>query len=168
MARERSENGAELPLEQPQPDLTIAEIRQLVSLMNGSDIEELTIEHEQTGLKLVLRKPAPAEVVTHEADLVDGDEIVATDSEAETSAPHAQIRAPLVGIYHTSMKAGGKPLVSVGDTVKTGQIVAAIESLNVLNEVEATVSGKVMEMMASDGQPVEYGQALLVIETEPA
>jgi biotin carboxyl carrier protein len=168
MARERSENGAELPLEQPQPDLTIAEIRQLVSLMNGSDIEELTIEHEQTGLKLVLRKPAPTEIVTHEADLVDGDEIVATDGETEASAPHAQIRAPLVGIYHMSMKADGKPLVSVGDTVKTGQIVAAIESLNVLNEVEATVSGRVMEIMASDGQPVEYGQALLVIETEPA
>ncbi len=56
--------------------------------------------------------------------------------------------------------------MAVGDVVREGQVVAAIEALNVLNEVEASGSGRVHEILASDGQPVEYGQPLLVIEPQ--
>jgi biotin carboxyl carrier protein len=62
------------------------------------------------------------------------------------------------------MKAGGKPLVGVGDIVREGQVVAAIESLNVHNEVEATVSGRVREILIEDGQSVEYGQPLVILD----
>jgi multidrug efflux pump subunit AcrA (membrane-fusion protein) len=102
MARERVERGADTSPASSQPSLSIAEIRQLITLMNGSDIEEIAIEREADGLKL--------------------------------------------------------------NVVREGQVVAAIEALNVLNDVEASGSGRVHEILASDGQPVEYGQPLLVIE----
>jgi len=72
--------------------------------------------------------------------------------------------APLVGVFHSATKPRGKALVAVGDHVKAGQHLAAIESLNVINEVEAPVAGRVVEILVQEGQPVEYGQPLMTID----
>jgi len=61
-------------------------------------------------------------------------------------------------------KPKGGALVAVGDRVKAGQLVGTIESLNVLNEVETTAAGRVVEIFVQDGQPVEYGQVLMAID----
>lgn len=66
------------------------------------------------------------------------------------------------------MKPGGKPLVTVGATVREGQVVGAIEALQVYNEVEASSAGTVREILVEEGQPVEYGQPLLVVEPHHA
>lgn len=167
MARERSENSVDASGEQNQPDLSIAEIRQLVSLLDSSDICELVVEQEETAMKLVLRKPVPEVVSLADVDVSETDEFaVVSDEDATTSSSATSVRATLVGIYRSSMAPGGKPLVKVGDSVKPGQIVAAIEALNVVNEVEATTAGKVADILVTDGQPVEYGQPLLTIEAE--
>jgi len=91
---------------------------------------------------------------------------------AETSAPKEKeaptehkIVAPLVGTFHVWAKPRGGALVEVGDRVRAGQLVGTIQSLNVLNEVETTVAGKVVEVHVQDGQPVEYGQLLMTIDT---
>jgi biotin carboxyl carrier protein len=76
--------------------------------------------------------------------------------------------APLVGIFHPWLKPRGGTLVAVGDRVKIGQLVGTIESLNVFNEVETTVAGRVVEVHVQDGQPVEYGQVLVTIESAEA
>jgi biotin carboxyl carrier protein len=73
--------------------------------------------------------------------------------------------APLVGIFHVWAKPKGSPLVAVGDVVKAGQRVGTIQSLNVLNEVETQVAGRVVEIFVRDGQPVEYGQQLMTIDS---
>ena len=76
------------------------------------------------------------------------------------------ITSPLVGIFHTWAKPKGKALVSVGDHVKVGQRVGTIQSLNVLNEVETIIAGRVVvEVLVQEGQAVEYGQHLLVIDS---
>ena len=84
-------------------------------------------------------------------------------AEIEKRRTRVEIGAPLVGVFRTSMT-GEKPLVAPGDIVRKGQIIAAIEALNLLSEVEATVAGRIAEILVLDGQPVEYGQTLLVIE----
>jgi biotin carboxyl carrier protein len=162
MVRERAERGGEATPSQPSSGLNIAEIRQLISLMESSDIDEISVERESEGLKLVLRRPAPSSGALLEDDEDFGEDDFAADAEKSKSTA-VEVGAPLVGVFRASMK-NDKPLVAPGDIVREGQIIAAIEALNVLNEVEASVAGRITDILVTDGQPVEYGQTLLVIE----
>lgn len=170
MVRERVERNGQTPSASPS-GLSVAELRQLISLMNGSDIEEITIEQEHAGLRLTLRKPAPLTLQSGAAGF-DGDALDIAEQPAATGEPEPErtvdVKAPLVGIYRSTLKPGGKALAAAGDVVREGQVVAAIEALNVLNEVEVARAGRIKEILVGDGQPVEYGQVLLVIEPNPA
>jgi len=172
MARERVERGNDAPAEQPRLSLSVAELRQLISLMNGSDIDEIVIEQESAGLKLTLRKPIPvtagggggSSAVGFDGDdgydgAESGDNV---SSQPEDTAQ--QVRSSLVGLFRANMKPDAKPLVGLGDVVRAGQVVGAVEALNVLNEVEATAAGRISAIFVDDGQAVEYGQPLLAIE----
>jgi acetyl-CoA carboxylase biotin carboxyl carrier protein len=148
--------------------LSIAQIRGLVRLLDRSDVFELELKRASEGLHLVLRKVKAAD------GLVPMSEVVYTASSngvAQAGEPTAtpvnrhRVVAPLVGIFHPWLKPRGGILVAVGDHVKAGQLVGTIESLNVFNEVETTVAGRVIEVHAQDGQPVEYGQVLVTIDS---
>jgi len=174
MARERAADRGETATGAAErtPGLSIAEIRQLITLLHNSDVAELAIEHAAEGLKLLLRKPVPVAVTPAPLGLaeLDGEPLDAAlpdDGGREQHRPREkvlEIVSPLVGVFRSTMKAGGKPLVHAGDVVREGQLVGAVESLNVLNEVEAGAPGRVREVRVRDGQPVEYGQPLFVIE----
>lgn len=166
MARERIERGGDVRPAQSSSTLNVAEIRQLVKLMGDGDIDEITIEQENAGLRLTLRKPAPVMFAGDSESAAPWPDEPAPAEQAEPQTKALTIGAPLVGIFRASMKPDGKPLVGVGDTVREGQVVAAIEALNVLNEVEATYAGSVVEIQVTDGQPVEYGQPLLIVEPQ--
>lgn len=166
---DRSNGSAPIPTS---TNLSVAELRQLVSLMEKSDIEELTIEHEGEGMRLTLRKPAP--VALNQLSLAAGEtldsmleyapEPSSTTSEDDDAAPNAlEVRSPLVGLYRAVAKRGAKP-IEAADSVKEGQIIGAVESLNVLNEVESPATGRVRKILVGDGQPVEYGQVLMLVE----
>ncbi len=71
--------------------------------------------------------------------------------------------SPMVGTFYRAPSPGAKPFVEVGDTVKKGQTVCIIEAMKLLNEVEAETDGVVKEICVENGQPVEYGQNLLII-----
>jgi acetyl-CoA carboxylase biotin carboxyl carrier protein len=165
MVRERTERGGEIPPPQPPAGLSIAEIRQLIGLMESSDISEISIERESEGLKLLLRRPALPLGGWLEESEEDGhlDDLASDAVDRNGRADGVEIGAPLVGVFRASMNPG-KPLVATGDRVRKGQVIAAIEALNLLSEVEATVAGRVGEILVLDGQAVEYGQPLLVIE----
>jgi biotin carboxyl carrier protein len=165
MVRERADrgDGAKSPTPAAPAGLSIIEIRQLLKLMDANDLEEIVIEQESDGVKLTLRKPAPV-VFAYADGEADGYEAAESAVAEAPVAKDFEIAAPLVGVFRASMKAGGKPLVGVGDIVREGQVVAAIESLNVHNEVEATVSGRVREILIEDGQSVEYGQPLVILD----
>lgn len=166
---ERSERAAETSAAPTPPSLSIAEIRQLVAMMNTSDIEEIAIDRAADGLKLVLRRLPIGSLAAFESagedDLDAGD--VSGDPRQAGRAPDNtyEVSAPLVGVFRAHARPGGKSLVS-GDVVREGQVIAAIEALNVWNEVEATEAGRVREVIAADGMPVEYGQPLLIIERQ--
>ena len=165
MVRERADRGegAKSQAAPPAAGMSIIEIRQLLKLMDAGDLEELVIEQEREGLKLTLRKPALTVPAYVDDDGYDLDEAPA--GESQTALPKdIAVVAPLVGIFRASMNAGGKPLVGVGDVVREGQVVAAIESLNVHNEVEATTAGRVREITIQDGQAVEFGQPLIILD----
>lgn len=166
MVRERAERG-EGPSARLRSSLSVAELRQLISLMNSSDIEEITIEHAAHGLRLTLRKPAPVAVsaafATGEFDDADGYDVAEPVAEETASERTVDVRAQLVGVFRSAPRPG-KAAIQAGDAVREGQAVAAIEALNVLNEVEVASAGRVKEVLVGDGQAVEYGQVLMVVE----
>ncbi len=140
--------------------ISIQQLQHLVRLLDHSDVSELELRRIEEGTRLVLRKvretenndqqSAPSVAVTPVAPL------------PETKHP---VVAPLVGIFHSGNKPKSKALVAVGERVKAGQLVATIESLNVINDVESPMAGRVTEILVQEGQPIEYGQVLMTIDS---
>jgi acetyl-CoA carboxylase biotin carboxyl carrier protein len=160
----------------PPTRFSLAEVRQLVALMNTSDLNEISIERPEDGMRLTLRKTLVEVNVggNGPAVAVPAAALVAAPSApadaAATSAPpvpeYEYVTAPLVGTYHPALKVGQKPLVTVGDSVREGQIIGGIETLRVMNEVEAPLNGRIVEILVQPGQPVEYGQRLMALAPE--
>jgi biotin carboxyl carrier protein len=144
--------------------ISVEQLHHLVRLLDSSDVSELEVKRVGEGTRLVLRKVKAPEnsstIANNSHDLAPVSQTVEPTKETKQ-----HIKAPLVGIFHTWAKPKGGSLVAIGDHVKEGQLVATIESLNVLNEVESPVDGYVAEILVQEGQPVEYGQVLMTIDT---
>ena len=150
--------------EQPPVDeISIEQLQHLVHLLDKSDVSEIEVKRISLGTRLVLRKAKAAENgnIPVAAPLLPAD---STEPVPSADTKHT-VAAPLVGIFHSWARPKGKPLVSVGDSVKAGQRVGTIQSLNVLNEVETPFAGRVVEILVQDEQPVEYGQPLMTIDS---
>ncbi|MEO6527803.1 MAG: acetyl-CoA carboxylase biotin carboxyl carrier protein [Gemmatimonadaceae bacterium] len=78
----------------------------------------------------------------------------------ETKAGGSEVKSPMVGTFYSAPEPAAKPYVTVGSRVSKGQILCIIEAMKIMNEIESEVSGVVTEVLASDAQPVEYGQPL--------
>jgi acetyl-CoA carboxylase biotin carboxyl carrier protein len=148
--------------------ISIEQLQRLVQALDNSDISELELQRESDGIYLALRKVKAGESKAQSLGSVMANSNAMPPASADAPTPEETqhtIVAPLVGTFHVWAKPRGGALVAVGDRVKAGQLVGTIESLNVLNEVESTVAGRVVEVHVHDGQPVEYGQALMTIES---
>lgn len=169
MARERASRQTAAAGRGRRLRLSASDIRDLITLMRQSDIHEITVEVSDE-VRLTLRKPQPmsVEAGTHGTpmELTAHERAPANAQPAQTPPADKTIavKTPFVGIYRRAVKHGAKPFVSVGDTVEEGQIVAAVEALNLVNEVEAPANGSVVELPLKDGQAVEYGQTLVLIK----
>jgi len=86
-----------------------------------------------------------------------------TGSSGPSTSGHIA-KSPMVGTFYRSSTPGGKPFVEVGSVVKQGETICIIEAMKILNEIEADHSGTVTQILAKDGQAVEYGQSIFVIE----
>ena len=76
------------------------------------------------------------------------------------------IKAPLVGTYYAAPKPDAPPFISLGETVREGQIICVIEAMKIFNEIESEISGKVIKLLIKDGSPIEYDQDLIVVTPE--
>ncbi len=147
-------------------NISVEQLQRLVRLLDSSDVTEIEVKHGGEGphkTRLVLRKARASEnneqMVMVASTRSTGDAVRTAN---ETKYP---VTASLVGIFHTWARPRGGALVAVGDHVKAGQLVGTIQSLNVINEVESLVAGRVVEIFVQDGQPVEYGQPLMIIDS---
>ena len=153
--------------------ISIEQLQHLVRLLDRSDVSELELKRAEDGTRLVLRKAKAPESNGQHGNAIDGQyvdapvlaQFVAPASASLPVETKHHISAHFVGIFHAAAKPRGGALAAVGDRVKVGQLVATIESLNVINEVESPVAGSVVEILVQDGQPVEYGQHLMVIDS---
>ncbi|MEH0972456.1 biotin/lipoyl-containing protein [Micromonospora sp. CPCC 205546] len=86
-----------------------------------------------------------------------------------TDAPPPEryaVRSPIVGTFHRAPEPGAAPFVAVGDLIRPGQVVGVVEAMKLMNEVTADRGGRVAEVLAADGQPVEYDQPLVALDPE--
>ena len=141
--------------------ISVHQLQRLVRLLDRSDVAELELNRPEEGLRLVLRKVKVTQPSDQDVMIPAS---VPVNEALDPEMKHAVV-APLVGVFHAAAKPKGKPLVAVGDRVKAGQHVAAIESLNVINEVESPAPGRITEILIQEGQSVEYGQPLMTIES---
>ncbi len=145
--------------------ISVEQLQHLVRLLDNSDVSELELKRPGEGTRLVLRKVQAPESSER---AIEGQFVPAASSAVPAAEPKEtehKVLAPLVGTFHVWAKPRGGALVAVGDRVKAGQLVGTIESLNVLNEVETAAAGHVVEIFVQDGQPVEYGQLLMTIDS---
>ena len=150
--------------------MDLRKIKSLLDLVAESGVAEFeicegpdrirVINHPQTPVQVVqTTAPAPVAVAAAPAPAAQP----AAAEPAEPKVEGTPLTSPMVGTFYRAPSPGAKPFVEVGDTVKKGQTVCIIEAMKLLNEVEAETDGVVKEICVENGQPVEYGQNLLII-----
>ncbi len=138
-------------------------VRKLSELLQEMGLTE--IEYEASGHRIRVARGAPpqmaAPVVVPQVAAPAGE---APASGAAEAVPANAVTAPMVGTTYVAPEPGADPFVSVGDSVKEGQTLLIIEAMKVMNQIPSPRAGKVTQIMVQDGQPVEYGEPLLIIE----
>jgi len=145
-------------------------VRELAELLKETELSEIEIENEDLRIRVARHVSAPARNVS-----VAMPEAAPTSAKAEPGPSEADdygdparhpgcVPSPMVGTAYRAASPGARPFVEVGDTVREGQTVLIVEAMKHMNEVAAPRSGKVSSILVEDGQPVEYGEPLLIIE----
>ena len=141
--------------------MDLRKIKSLLDLVAESGVAEFEICEGPDRIRVINHPQTPVQVVQTTAPAP-----VAQPAAAEPAEPKVEgtpLTSPMVGTFYRAPSPGAKPFVEVGDTVKKGQTVCIIEAMKLLNEVEAETDGVVKEICVENGQPVEYGQNLLII-----
>src|SRR5688572_25600721 len=158
-------------------------IKKLIEMLDGSSVDSVEISTDK-GMKLRISKsPQQRGTVQVAAPIsmpammpaaaparltpTDGVSALGEGEAPKVEAPKPkllEVTSPMVGTFYSAPEPGAKPYVSVGSRITKGQILCIIEAMKIMNEIESEVSGLVTEVLASDAQPVEYGQALFRID----
>jgi acetyl-CoA carboxylase biotin carboxyl carrier protein len=150
--------------------MDLRKLKTLIDLVSESNISELEITETEGKVRIVKGGiAAPVQYVQTVAAPVQGAPALAgaapAAAPAEAPAPtgHA-IKSPMVGTFYRSSSPGAPAFVEIGSVVKEGDTVCIIEAMKILNEIEADKSGTVTQILGENGQAVEYGQPLFIIE----
>lgn len=153
--------------------MDIRKIKKLIELLEETGISEIEIKEGEESLRLSRYNNAPVEApavhyVSAPAPRVEA--IAPAASAATESKPAAaissghKVRSPMVGTMYTSPSPESPPFVTVGQSVKVGDVLCIVEAMKMFNEIEADRAGKIVEILVANGEPVEYDQVLFVIE----
>jgi len=158
--------------------MDIRKIKKLIELLEESGIAEIEIKEGEEAVRIsrmAANPPLPA--YPQYAHLATAPMALAPPIEAaKAPAPAAEsaaakpkpnehvITAPMVGTFYASPSPGAKAFIEIGDEIKVGQVLCIIEAMKMMNQIEADKAGKVTSIMARNGDPVEFGQPLFVVE----
>ncbi|TSA11640.1 MAG: acetyl-CoA carboxylase biotin carboxyl carrier protein [Betaproteobacteria bacterium] len=146
--------------------MDLRKLKKLIDLVQESGISELEVTEGEEKVKIVksggtgVGHPAPAPAPMPPASLASAPAAAVAPAEM----PGHLVKSPMVGTFYRSPSPGAKPFVEVGDTVKSGDTICIIEAMKLLNEIECDKDGVVKAILVENGQPVEYGEPLLVID----
>jgi len=148
--------------------MNIKELREIIAIFEKADISELDLERE--GMRIKLKKgfsPAVAALSHSPGEEVPNAVAPVAVEKAKESIPEkclAEISSPMVGTFYRAPSPESKPFVEEGAEIEEGQVICIIEAMKLMNEIKAEVKGRVVRILVDNGHPVEFGQALFVIE----
>lgn len=154
--------------------MDIRKIKKLIELLEESGIAEIEIKEGEEAVRIsrlptggaahvqtyAAAAPAPAAAPQPPA-------LASAPAEAPAARPRPNehvITAPMVGTFYSAPSPGAKAFVEIGDEVKVGQVLCIIEAMKMMNQIESDKAGRITSIMARNGDPVEFGQPLFVIE----
>jgi len=152
----------------------VQRVRELIQIMAEHDLAELEVE--QPDLRIRITKHAPVQYVPpgmNWAQLqqppgyqpaLEGPAAQKAEATAGRDENLAEITSPMVGTFYRASSPGADPYVNIGDLVEPDTVVCIIEAMKVMNEIKAEVSGKIVEILVQDAEPVEFGQVLFLVE----
>ncbi|MBC7548888.1 MAG: acetyl-CoA carboxylase biotin carboxyl carrier protein [Polaromonas sp.] len=143
--------------------MDLRKLKTLIDLVSESNVSELEITEAEGKVRIVKSSSAP--LVMQQPAMVIAAQVAAPVAEAPTavSVGHA-VKSPMVGTFYRSASPGAKAFIEVGSVVREGETICIIEAMKILNEIEADKSGTVTKILSENGQAVEYGQPLFMIE----
>ncbi len=151
--------------------MDIRKVKKLIELLEESDVAEIEIHEGEESVRISRTSSLPP--MTMAAPMAPAVasapvEVPTVGAAAEPVAPAEPeghvIRSPMVGTFYRAPSPGAKPFVNEGQSVSLGETLCIIEAMKILNQIEADKSGKVIEILVENGQPVEYNQPLFVID----
>jgi len=137
--------------------MNLQDIKEILELFEARNISELELEHN--GFKIRLKKK-----VTTTGERPLGPQPTIETSESPDKPNLIPVNSPIVGTFYRAPSPGAEPFVEVDDIVEKGQVLCIVEAMKVMNEIEAEFRGRVASILVENGQPVEYGQPLFLIE----
>ena len=149
--------------------MDLRKLKTLIDLVSESNISELEITEAEgkvrivkagTAVALAPLTPPPLAVAT--APLAAS--VAPVASEAPVAPEGRVIKSPMVGTFYRAASPGAKPMIEIGENIKMAQPVCIIEAMKIMNEIEADCEGKLLRILCVNGQAVEYGQPMFVIE----
>lgn len=155
--------------------MDIRKVKKLIELLEESGISEIEISEGEESVRIsrypnpgtvsvqtIAAAPPVAAAAPQAAAPGNGDSAAA--AAAAAAARGQQVTAPMVGTFYSGPAPGAKPFVEIGTDVKPGDTLCVIEAMKMMNQIESEVSGKVVSILVENGSPVEFGQALFIIE----
>ena len=147
--------------------MDLRKLKTMIELVQQSGIAELEVTEGEERVRIV-RGGQPAPVVTAAVPAPPAAQAPAGPPAAPAEDSEAVnghvVKAPMVGTFYRASAPGAKPFVEVGDTVKPGQVICIIEAMKLMNEIESDKEGVVRAILVENGQPVEYGEPLAIID----
>jgi acetyl-CoA carboxylase biotin carboxyl carrier protein len=158
------------------------ELKELIEFLIEKDIAEFELERGDVKVRIkragehtvVHAHPDPRFFAVPPVAAPAGEATGLTSAGAAAAAPPTaaapapeeglhKVKSPIVGTYYEAPSPGAPPFVKPGDSVEVGQVLCIVEAMKLLNEIESDVAGEIVKNLASNGQPIEYGQELFVI-----
>jgi acetyl-CoA carboxylase biotin carboxyl carrier protein len=153
--------------------MDLRKLKTLIDLVSDSNVSELEITEAEGTVRIVKSAPAPVAMVTQmaapapvavAAPVAAAPAPAAPAPAAEVAPAGHTVKSPMVGTFYRSSSPGAKAFAEVGQQVKEGETICIIEAMKILNEIEADKAGTITKILAENGQAVEYGAPLFIIE----
>ena len=152
--------------------MDLRKLKTLIDLVSESNVSELEITEAEGKIRIVKGGAGPAPAYPGASTASGGAAVAAIHAAVaappapivEPVVPSHAVKSPMVGTFYRSSSPGSKSFVEVGDAIKAGETVCIIEAMKILNEIESDKTGTVTQILCQNGQAVEYGQPLFVIE----
>lgn len=150
--------------------MDLRKLKTLIDLVAESGIAEIEVTEGEDKVRIVKHSPAalqgapmPGAPAVYAASQPSPATAATTPAPTEEELKGHVVKSPMVGTFYRSPSPGAKPFVELGQAVKPGDTLCIIEAMKLLNEIEAEVAGEIKQVLAENGQAVEYGQPLFVI-----